>query len=236
MCFDLGGLNMRRIWPGSILSYNQYGHLKIPKEVTCKCPECSRTAHFVLKTDCHANRIGLFSKGNCSECNTMTSFVIMLCNYIEQTNEEVKVYIYDRKMPFAQIESDTKIPDDLIRVYRSAVNVHQLKDPSATAVLAKRVLESVMKSFLGDKVKGQPLSSQMENLPKHLDLTKPIVSLSNLIQPDSQFHQILELERDIDEDMARLMIELLEGLIEYLYILPSKIEMTHERIQKSLIN
>ncbi|WP_261178097.1 hypothetical protein [Anaerobacillus sp. CMMVII] len=215
---------MRRIWPSSILSYSQYGHLKIPKEVACKCPECCKTASFTLKTDCHANRIGLFSKGNCSECKSMTSFVIMICDYIDQASDEVKVFIYDNKMPLAQIESDTKIPEDLIRVYRSAVNVQQLKDPSATAVMSKRVLESVMKSFLGDKVKGQPLSSQMESLPKHLDLSRPIVSLSQLVQPNSKFHQILELEQDIDEDMSRLMIELLEGLIEYLYILPSKLK------------
>ncbi|MCT8137996.1 hypothetical protein H1D32_09650 [Anaerobacillus sp. CMMVII] len=148
----------------------------------------------------------------------------MICDYIDQASDEVKVFIYDNKMPLAQIESDTKIPEDLIRVYRSAVNVQQLKDPSATAVMSKRVLESVMKSFLGDKVKGQPLSSQMESLPKHLDLSRPIVSLSQLVQPNSKFHQILELEQDIDEDMSRLMIELLEGLIEYLYILPSKLK------------
>jgi hypothetical protein len=223
---------MRRIWPGSILSYSQYGHLKIPKEVKSKCPECSKIARFTLKADCHANKIGMFSKGNCPECKTAASFVIMMPHLIEPAHDQVKVYIYDHKMPFAQVENDANIPGDLIRVYRSALNAHQLQDPSATAVLTKRVLESVTKGFLGEKAKGQTLSTQVESLPKHLDLTRPLVTLSQLIQPESQFHQILELDRDLDDDMARLMLELLDGIIEYLYILPSKIEMTHDRIQQ----
>ncbi|RXI96544.1 hypothetical protein DS745_22830 [Anaerobacillus alkaliphilus] len=225
---------MRRIWPGSILSYSQYGHLKIPKELKCKCPHCSKNAQFNLKADSHANRIGMFSKGNCSECKSLTSFVIMLSHLNEATNDEVKVYIYDHKMPFEQVENEAKIPGDLVRVYRSALNAHQLQDPFATAVLTKRVFESVMKSFLGEKAKGQALSTQVESLSKHLDLTKPLVTLSQLIRPDSHFHQILELDRDLDEDMATLMIELLDGIIEYLYILPSKIELTHDKIQQKL--
>ncbi|MDE5413506.1 hypothetical protein [Alkalihalobacterium chitinilyticum] len=225
---------MRRILPGSILTYSQYGHVKIPKEVKCKCPDCSKTARFTLKADYQANRTGLFSKGNCPECKSSSSFVIMLSDYLDKSNEDAEVYIYDPKTTFAEVENHTNIPEDLIRAYRSALNVHQSKDPSATAVLSKRVLESVVKSFLGDKVKGQSLSEQLEHLPKHLDLNKPITSLTSLTHPESHFHQILELERDLDEDMARLLIELLEGIIEYLYILPSKIETTHDRIQQQL--
>ncbi len=225
---------MRRIWPGSIFSYSQYGHLKIPKELKCKCPHCSKTAHFTLKADSHANRIGMFSKGNCSECKSLTSFVIMLSHLSDAANDDVKVYIYDHKTPFEQIENESNIPGDLIRVYRSALNAHQLQDPSATAILTKRVFESVMKGLLGEKAKGQALSTQVESLTKQLDFSKPLVTLSQLIRPESQFHQILELDRDLDEDMATLMIELLDGIIEYLYVLPSKIEMTQNKIQQKL--
>lgn len=226
---------MRRIWPSSILSYNQYGHQKIPKEVSCTCPECGKVSCFTLRPDCHANRIGLFSKGNCSLCKAPTSFIIIHTYNGEQLADHVKLYINDQYTPFIQLENSKSIPKDLIRVYQSAINVNTLKDPSATAVLAKRVLESVLKSFLGEKVKGQPLSAQVESLPKYIDLMKPILSLNELIRPDSHFQQALELERELDEDMATLMIELLEGLIEYLYILPTKIEMTHEKIQRKNI-
>ncbi|WP_216828506.1 hypothetical protein [Alkalihalobacterium elongatum] len=225
---------MRRILPGSILSYSQYGHMKIPKEVKCKCPECSKTARFSLKADYQANRTGLFSKGSCPECKSSSSFVIMISDYLDKSNAEVEVYIYDSRTTFAEVENHSDLPEDLIRAYRSALNVHQSKDPSATAVLSKRVLESVVKSFIGEKAKGQTLSEQLEHLPKHVDLNKPITSLTTLVHPESQFHQILELERDLDDDMARLLIELLEGLIEYLYILPLKIETTHNRIHQQL--
>jgi hypothetical protein len=225
---------MRRILPGSILSYNQYGHLKVPKAVKCECPECGKTTAFILKVNYQSNRVGLFSQGNCPVCRTTSQFVIMLKDYFDGTNEQADVFIYDQRQPLHQIEKNTHIPGDLIRAYRSALNVHQSKDPSATAVMSKRVLESVLKSFLGEDTKGLPMSERWEELPTSIDLTKPISALSHLIHPESHFQQMLELERDLDDEMAELLMDLLNGLIEYLYVLPARLELTHGRIEEKL--
>lgn len=225
---------MRRILPGSIITYSQYGHLKIPKGVKSECPKCGKTTAFILRTNYHSNKIGLFSQGSCPICKSQASFVIMLKDYFDHPNEQADVYIYDERQPLHQIENYTEIPGDLIRAYRSALNVHQSKDPSATAVMSKRVLESVLKNFLGEDTKGLPLVEQWKKLPNHIDLTRPIIALSHLVDPKSHFQQMLELERDLDEEMAELLMDLLDGLIEYLFVLPAKIEVTHGRIEQKL--
>lgn len=229
---------MRRILPGAILSHTQYGYLKVPKSIKSQCPKCGKSGEFTLKANFYqAKKTGLFAEGVCSECKKSSEFVIMFNDYSDQTNEEAEVYIYDpsaSRGPLDQIERNKNIPIDLIRSYRSALNVSQSKDNSATAVMSKRVLESVLKNFLGEKIKGQSLSQQFEQLPKHVDLTKPIQALSHVIHPDSPFHEMLELEREIDDETAVLLMELLESLIEYLFVLPEKIESVHDKIEQKL--
>ncbi len=229
---------MRKILPASILSYTQYGYLKVAKTLKSHCPKCSKTGNFTLKANYYqVKKTGLFAEGLCSECKKPSVFVIMLNDRPDQGVQEAEIYIYDpmaSKGRLDEIQGNKQIPKDLVRSYVSAINVSQAKDNSATAVMSKRVIESVLKNYLGEKTKEQSLSQQFEQLPQHVDLSKPIQSLSHLVHPESPFYEMLELEREIDDETAMLLMELLEGLIEYLFVLPEKIESVHSEIERKL--
>ncbi|MFD5853217.1 hypothetical protein ACFWGC_23985 [Cytobacillus pseudoceanisediminis] len=161
----------------------------------------------------------------------------MILNQAEQSSDETILYIYDpnsAKELLTQLEKIKEVPGDLTRAYQSALNVSYSKDTVATAVMSKRVLESILKNFLGEEVKGQNLSKQFEQLPEHVDLARPLQSLSQLAQPGSAFYQMLDLEKDIDQEMASLLMELLESLIEYLFVLPNKIELLQQKLNQKL--
>ncbi len=98
--------------------------------------------------------------------------------------------------------------------------------------MSKRVIESILKHFLKEKSKGQPLSQQLEILPNHVDLAKPIQSLAHLLATDGSLHRMLELESEMDYETTSLLMDLLENVIEYLFVLPGKIEVTHSKIAK----
>ncbi|MGG2066802.1 hypothetical protein [Bacillus sp. S14(2024)] len=227
---------MRKILPGAILSHTQYGYVKVPKNVRSQCPKCDKSSEFTLKTNFYqVTKRGLFAEGLCFECQKTSEFVIMFNDHPDQINKEVEVYIYspsDLRDPLDQLERNKHIPIDLVRAYRSTLNVSQSKDNSATAVLSKQVLESVLKHFLGEKSNGQSLSQQFEQLPKNIDLTKPIQDVGNLVHPESPFYGMLELKQEIDDESVALLTELLEVLIEYLFVLPEKIESVHDKIEQ----
>ncbi|MFD0769682.1 hypothetical protein ACFQZ1_12735 [Bacillus sp. CGMCC 1.60114] len=229
---------MRKILPGAILSHTQYGNLKVPKNVKSQCPKCGKSSEFTLKTNFYqVTKRGLFAEGLCFECQKPSEFVIMFNDYPDQINKEVEVYIYspsDLRDPLDQLEHNKHIPIDLVRAYRSTLNVSQSKDNSATAVLSKRVLESVLKHFLGEKSNGQSLSQQFEQLPKYIDLTKPIQDVGHLVHPENPFYGMLELKQEIDDEDVALLTELLEVLIEYLFVLPEKIESVQDKIEQKL--
>ena len=100
--------------------------------------------------------------------------------------------------------------------------------------MTKRVLEGINKSFLKDKVEGQELSEQLKLLSDHINFSKPIQQLSELVKGDQKLYKTLELELNPDEEMADLFIELLNSLIEYLFILPSKIDSIYERVGQKI--
>lgn len=226
---------MRRINPGSVNSYIRYGNLKIPKSIQSECPECRKTTEFMINANFQSSKNGLLTESSCPTCKKSTVFIIMTKDAQDEQNEHADTYIYDvqaSKHLINHIESLPNIPKDLIRAYRSAINVYESRENSATAVMSKRVIESILKHFLKEKSKGQPLSQQLEILPSHVDLAKPIQSLSHILATDGSLHRMLELETEMDYETTSLLMDLLESLIEYLFVLPGKIEVTHNKIAK----
>jgi hypothetical protein len=226
-------MKMRRIFAGSITSYSQFGHLKVPKSIRNICPVCKEKVEFVLKSTYQSSKHGLMTESACPSCKHSVPFIIITSGNDTQPD----VYIYDPQSssdPSSQILHIPKIPEELVRAYKSAVSVHLSKENSATAVLAKRVIENVLKNFLGEKTKGLTLDEQFELLPDHLNLAKPVTSLSPLMASEGVLHKMLELESEMDDEMAELIMNLLEDLIQYLFVLPGKIEMTQEQIEKKL--
>jgi hypothetical protein len=225
---------MRRINPGSVNSYIRYGNLKIPKSIQSECPQCRNITEFMINANFQSSKNGLLTESSCPTCKKSTVFIIMTKDGQEE-HEHADTYIYDiqaSKHLINHLESLPNIPKDLIRAYRSAINVFESRENSATAVMSKRVIESILKHFLKEKSKGQPLSQQLEILPNQVDLAKPIQSLSHLLATDGSLHRMLELETEMDYETTALLMDLLESLIEYLFVLPGKIEVTHNKIAK----
>lgn len=226
---------MRRINPGSVNSYIRYGNVKIPKSIQSECPQCRNITEFMINANFQSSKNGLLTESSCPTCKKSTVFIIMTKDGQDEQNEHADTYIYDiqaSKHLVNHLESLPNIPKDLIRAYRSAINVFESRENSATAVMSKRVIESILKHFLKEKSKGQPLSQQLEILPNQVDLAKPIQSLSHLLATDGSLNRMLELETEMDYETTSLLMDLLESLIEYLFVLPGKIEVTHNKIAK----
>jgi hypothetical protein len=229
--------DMRRINPGSVNSYIRYGNIKIPKAVQSECPGCRESAVFVLNANYQNSKHNLVTESICPTCKNSATFIIMTKDVIDEKGEHADTYIYDlqsSKHAVHQIESLPNIPKDLLRAYRSALNVHQTRENSATAVMSKRVIESILKHFLGEKNHGQPLYKQLEMLPNKVDLAKPIQTLSVLLTNNSRLNQMLDLDIEMDYETSTLLMDLIENLIEYLFVLPGKIEVAQRKIESKL--
>ncbi|MYL63228.1 hypothetical protein GLW07_07650 [Bacillus hwajinpoensis] len=224
---------MRKIQQTTINSVVKYGQTKLPKSANTECPECGNDAAFQLKFDYQINQAVFSTLSRCSVCKEAVLFILIKTSHGDR-GEEVELFVHQTSFtrePLGRLTSSARLPDDLERVYRSAVNVHNMKDWTATAVMANRVLESITGSFLAENELGQPLSKQLETLAKQIDLEEPIVKLGQLLGKGSNLNDLLCLEKATSEETANLIIDLLDSLIEYLYILPQRIVHLQKQIE-----
>ena len=75
-----------------------------------------------------------------------------------------------------------------------------------------------------------PLAQQIERLPECAELAKPIVTLAHSLRDGGNLGAHFDLERAPNEEVATLMVELLDDLLEYLFVLPRRIEALNTRI------
>lgn len=92
-----------------------------------------------------------------------------------------------------------------------------------------------MKKLLPDEEQNKSLAKQLEILPKYVELQKPIILLGDAIRKGGNLGAHFDLEKEPDKLTATLMLELLDDLIDYLFILPQRINELRQQIEKCLI-
>jgi hypothetical protein len=135
------------------------------------------------------------------------------------------------RTPAAAVLENHELSLPLKNAYKSAVNVVNTKEWNAAAVMCRRLLEGISKTVLPIEVQGQPLAKQLEQLPQHRDLAKPLLELAHAVRKGGNLGAHFNLEKEPDEHVATLMLELCEDLMEYLFTLPVRIAELHTKIE-----
>jgi hypothetical protein len=136
------------------------------------------------------------------------------------------------RVPSIQILESTEIAEPLKRAYISAINVVNVREWSAAAVMCRRLLEGITKTALHGGNANGSLAEQIEALPEHRDLARPLLELAYVVRKGGNLGAHFDLEREPNEQIATLMIELCEDLLEYLYALPSRIDELSSKLQR----
>lgn len=136
------------------------------------------------------------------------------------------------RTPLIAVLENAELSVPLKNAYKSAVNVVNAKEWSAAAVMCRRLLEGISKAVLPLEAQGLALAKQLEQLPKYRDLAKPLVELAHAVRKGGNLGAHFDLEKEPDEQVAVLMLELCEDLLEYLFTLPLRIADLHRKVEK----
>ena len=99
-----------------------------------------------------------------------------------------------------------------------------MRETTATAVCCRRTLEGLFKYLLNTPNSQKPLAKLIEDAPAQLDLAKPLTNLSHAIRTGGNLGAHFSLDKEPSKEMAKSMVELLDYIISYLYVLPEEIE------------
>jgi hypothetical protein len=115
------------------------------------------------------------------------------------------------------------VPDALQRSFVSTIDAFNTKNYAATAVCARRTLEGIFKYLVKEEKRRPNLAGLIEIAVNEIDLAAPLRTLSHAVRGGGNLGAHFDPEREPTEPLARQMLELLDYLISYLYVLPEKI-------------
>lgn len=124
------------------------------------------------------------------------------------------------------------IPEALQKAFVSTIDAFNSRNYAATAVCARRTLEGIFKYLVTEEKRKAPLVKLIEHVKNEIDLAAPLTSLSHAIRDGGNLGAHFDMETEPDEALARHMVELLDYLISYLYVLPKEIKKLEQSLGK----
>lgn len=209
-----------------------HGNIKVIRSVDYNCPYCGRQVNFSLAWSIPANAPAcLYTTSRCSGCGKSPLFVYV--NYLVPRNEFGSLYIHpspQKRKSILNIKTHSNFNDGLKIAYESVLTVYNVGEWIGTATLVRRLLEGITEDLIPD-VKNKTLAKRLEELPNHVDLKKPIMTLADALRKGGNLGAHFDSVKVPDKKMATQMMDLLDYLIEYLYILPDRIDDLHDEIE-----
>lgn len=121
------------------------------------------------------------------------------------------------------------IPDSVLQYCKTAQEIYFSGNLMATNVLIKTALETIFDDFLPLGNSRGELSMMIRDSISSINHNEPLAKLSSSTKKLGDLHTLFEKHHGTDQDTADAMMQLLETLIMYLYILPSRFKSLEER-------
>jgi Domain of unknown function (DUF4145) len=224
---------IRHIPKKNIAQHERWEHVLLPISVDTTCSFCRRNVNFSINWNQGRNEAVIHTYGHCPACRARVRFILIIDDR-DQVAKSGDLFIVpgsDMRVSLPGLEENVKLQQGLKQAYESAINVFNAREWTATSVLCRRVLEGISKSILPAEKRQKPLARQIEDLAETLDLNKPIVTLGDAIRKGGNLGAHFDLEKEPNAEICELMLDLLDYLIEYAFILPERINSLHDKIE-----
>lgn len=206
----------------------------VPGSVDTLCPSCGRMVTLTVSGHLQdAARNAVSASARCPACSATAHFWIIEPGDAKDSAQRgcraLCVYPRPRVMREAIIAGD-KLTPALYRAYQSAIGAYNAGLWDACAVSCRRTLEGLIHSLLGEEGSKEPLFQQLRSLPEKVDLAKPFISLADNLRKGGNVAAHFDLDTEPDQQMAVAMLDLLDYLLEYVYVLEEKARDLEKRL------
>ncbi|WP_122586666.1 DUF4145 domain-containing protein [Pseudomonas viridiflava] len=196
--------------------------------VSTACPFCSEKVIFSLSDFSEdLNRAWVSASSTCPGCERAVSFLTAKCPVGQdgESAEEPHAFFMfpSASSGYAYPSLPETVPAPLQRSLKSTIDSLNAKNFPATAVGARRTLEGIFKYRVEASNRSKTLYQLIDLVKSSSDLAAPLETLSHAIRSGGNLGAHFDDENEPTEEMAGKMVELLDYLVSYLYVLPSKI-------------
>jgi len=207
---------------------------RAPAAVDTICPHCGLSIIFELEPWSRStDDQSAASQAACPSCSRKVSF--FAANVGSGDGARHSFFMHPApdflRQPLEGISEIPEFDESLQRAYAATVNIFNSREWTGTAVVCRRTMEDIAKSILPADQQKLSLALQIEALPRRRDLSRPILQLSEALKRSGSLGAYFDLEKIPNEHTASLIMNLLDYLIEYLFILPERIQRLHSEVR-----
>lgn len=222
---------MRIIPLSNVRNYESVKLIKLPLVINYECPHCEETisgikVNHTLSDDSSDATIIL----RCTSCNKLTKFWIPEFSDSKKPSE---IFQYGKNTLNKSLMSDVDaLPEKLKDAYEETIDVFVTKKWAATSVMCRRTLEGVVYYLNGKSDVNQPLYKALKELPEKVNLSERLIELADGIRKAGNFGAHFDEIVVPDQELATMLVEYIEYLLEFSFVLPKRAEDLHVRLNK----
>lgn len=211
------------------------GRSSVPAAVSSVCGCCGELVSFTLEG--HQSLGGTKvsgATGKCPSCDEDSAFIFLLDTDSNGNLEWTDVFVtpIPEEVDRAPVKGHDQLPEPVQRAYKASLDCYNARVWPAVAATARRVLEAVTKTELDEENRKKALFKQLEELTNNRDLLAPLKKLTHQIRQGGNIGAHFDEEKEPDQRTAAAMLDLLEYMLEYLYVLPSQIDDLEKRLEQ----
>ena len=201
--------------------------------VAAVCPGCSLNVVFNTKRRLYdPNRDTSSCSSDCPACgDTVHFWVVDMVAHARQDGEgQPGVYMLPAPQEHMEMsEHEETIPDSVLQYCKTAQDIYFSGNLIATNVLIKTALETVFNDFLPIGNSRGELSMMIRDSISTINHNEPLATLTASTRKHGDLHALFKQHHGTDQDTADAMMQLLETLIMYLYVLPAQFKQLGAR-------
>ena len=203
----------KKSWPGSIRA---------------QCPFCGDWAVFTIYDYAFNSRSMIGSaRSSCGGCQGKPQFAFVFSeteNALRSGRPELILMFPGSKIHYPLPDIPAVVPEAIRRTMVSTVETYNARFYDAAATSGRKTLEGIFKHLVDEKRREKRLYELIEIVGKETDFAEPITRLSDAVRNGGNLAAHFDINHEPNERLARQIIELVDYLISYLYILPDKIK------------
>jgi len=192
------------------------------------CPFCGRLATFtVTGFTMDEIRNTIAGSATCPGCRgKVRVWEVDAGPSSQQERKCAELFLYPKPLLNRKpMDGMDKVPPEIGRAYAATIAAFNAGLWPATGACCRRVLEGVAKHRLGKDSRGRRLVQLLYDLKEKVNLAEPLTSLADALREGGNLGAHFDdLEREPDQATASQMLDFLDYLVDYVYVLPAKVQ------------
>ena len=214
-------------------AYASNNKLSHPVSVAAICPACSLNVVYNTKRRLYdANRDTSSCSAECPACGEAAHFWVtdMVAHARQDGEGDPCVYMLPAPPDQMDIQRhQNHIPEGVMQYCKTAQDIYFSGNLMATNVLVKTALETIFDEFLPLGNSRGTLSMMIRDSISNINHNEPLAKLSALTGKSGDLQALFQNHHGTDKGTADALMQLLDALIVYLYVLPQRFKELEEQ-------